>query len=436
MWTFALLAACIGSSALPLRPAGAAESTFSSTTYLRAFQRPDSSGGKERFLPLYEYLSGDATQLRGDLPLAFHFAAWGRLDLAEDTGSRGTGGDFDAAYLDYRHPNGNGEARLGRFFLAEGVASDTIDGVFVKGRTGPGFGGALFAGKPVEQGGGAIETGRAIYGGRAFFAAAGFAEIGASILQEKGDFPKGDGAIDDRTLAGGDLWLRPGGPIEFNGQASYNLATKGFASQRYTVRLMPGAGMDVLAGYEAYEYRDLFHGTLNPAFQTSIPGFDNTDKVKVTFVTIDWEFMKGLVLEAALKNMKHNAVDPGTSSRGQAGLRWAWNDRKDTVGASVAATTGDRDENEYSEYRVYGMWSPDDWRLAADLLAQRYKVAFADNPSRKNAIQAVASAGYQVRPDLKVSGDLTWSKSPRLDDDYAGTVRLAYNFGFAAGGGK
>jgi hypothetical protein len=436
MWTFALLAACIGSTALPLRPVSAAEATFASTTYLRSYQRPDPSGGKDRYVPLYEYLSGDATRLSGDLPLAFHFAGWGRLDLATETGSGRTGGDFDAAYLDYRHPNGNGEARLGRFFLTEGVASDTIDGVFVKATTAPGFGGALFAGKPVEQGGGAIRTGRSIYGGRAFFAASGFAEIGASFLKEKGDFPKVDGGVDDRTLAGGDLWLRPGGPIEFNGQASYNLSTKGFANQRYTVRLKPGGGMDVLAGYESYDYRDLFMSALNPAFHASVAGFDNNDKVKVTFVTIDWEFVKGLVFEAGLKNMKHAAADPGTGNRGEAGLRWAFNDKKDSVGASASVMTADRDENEYSAYRLYGMWSPGDLRLALDLLMQRYKVAFADNPGRKDAAQAVASAGYQLRPDLKVSGDVTWSKSPRLNDDYAGLLKVAYNFGLAAGGGK
>lgn len=436
MWTYAVLAACIGSSALPLRPAAAAEATISSTTYLRSYQRTDPSGGKDRYLPFYEYLSGDATQANGEVPLAFHFAGWGRLDLATETGSGRTGGDFDAAYLDYRHPNGNGEARLGRFFLAEGVASDTIDGIFVKGRTAPGFGGALFAGKPVEQGGGAIETGRTIYGGRAFFAASGFAEIGASILQEKGDFPKGDGGTGDRTLAGGDLWLRPGGPIEFNGQASYNLATKGFANQRYVVRLVPGAGMDVLAGYESYAYRALFQSALNPAFHSPAVGFDNNDKVKVAFVTVDWEFVKGLVFEGALKNVKHDVGNPGTGNRGEAGLRWIWNEKKDSVGGSAAVMTADRAEDEYSAYRIYGMWSPGDLRLAADVLTQRFKRPFGDYPDRKEGVQAVASAGYQLRPDLKLSGDVTYTKSPQLNNDYAGLLKVAYNFGIGAGGAK
>lgn len=436
MWTFALLSACIGFLALPLRPAEAAEATFSSTTYLRSYQRDVASGGKDRFLPVYEYLSGDATQLSGDLPLAFHFTGWGRLDLETETGSGRTGGDFDAAYFDYRHPEGNAEAKLGRFFLVEGVAADTIDGVFVKGRTAPGFGAALFAGKPVEQGGGIYKTGRALYGGRAFYTASGFAELGASFLQESGDFPKGDGATGNRTLAGADLWLRPGGPIEFNGQASYNLSTKGFANQRYTVRLVPGAGMDVLAGYESYDYRDLFQGALNPAFHTTVAGFDNNDNVRVAFVTLDWEFVKGLVLEGGLKNVRHDAADPGTGNRGEAGLRWIWNDKKDSVGASAAVMTGDRPENEYSEYRIYGMWSPADLRLAFDLLTQRYKEVFADAPGRKDAVQAVASAGYQIRPDLKLSGDVTYTKSPRLNNDYAGMLKVAYNFGIGAGGSK
>lgn len=436
MWTFALLAAGIGSTALPLRPAAAAEATFSSTTYLRTYQRTDPSGGKDRHVPLYEYLSGDATQLSGDLPLSFHFAGWGKLELGNESDGGRTGGDLDAAYLEYRHATGNGEARLGRFFLTEGVAADLIDGVFVKGRTGPGLGASLFAGKPVEQSIGGYESGKSIFGGRAFFAASGFAEIGASILHESGDFPDVDGTLENCTLAGGDLWLRPGGPIEFNGQASYNLATKGFAEQRYTVRLMPGGGIDVMAGYESYEYRDRFLGSLNPAFHTPVAGFDNNDKVKVTFVALDWEFLKGLALEGSLKNMKHSADDPGTNNRGEVGLRWAYNDAKDAVGASAAVMTGDRDENEYTEGRLYGMWSPGDLRFALDLIGQRYKQAFADQPGRKNGAQVVASAGYRLRPDLRLSGDVTYTKSPRLNDDYAGTVKVAYNFGFATGGQK
>ena len=436
MWVLAVLAAGIGFSALPLRPADAAEATLASTTYLRSYQRNDPAGGKDRFFPLTEYLSGDAGGLAGDLPLAFHFAGWGRIDLGTKPGDGRTGGDLDLAYLEYRAPEGNGEARLGRFFLAEGVASDVIDGVFVKGRTGPGLGVALFGGKPVERSIGGYETGRSIYGGRLFFAAPGFAEIGASLLQEKGDFPKVDGRIEDRKLAGGDLWLRPGGPIEFTGQASYNLATKGFAHQRYAVRLMPGAGLDVMAGYEAYGYKDLFHGSLNPAFHVAVAGFDNADKVKVTFVTLDWEFVKGLALEGSLKSMKHSAADPGTTSRGEAGIRWSWNEKKDAVGVSIASTSGDRRENEYVEGRLFGTWSPGDLRFALDLLAQRYREAFPDHPGRKDGQQAVASAGYQLRPDVRLSGDLTYTKSPALKDDYAGTIKLAANFGVGTGGGK
>jgi hypothetical protein len=436
VWAFVLLAAGIGTPALPLRPAAAAEATFASTTYLRSYERNIPGGGKDRFLPLTEYLSGDATGFAGGLPLAVHFAGWGRLDLGTESDGGRTGGDLDLAFLEYRHPEGNGEARLGRFFLADGAASDVIDGVFVKGRIDPGFGASLFAGKPVERAIGGYEAGKSICGGRFFFASAGFAELGASFLQEKGDFPKVDGTPDDRTLVAGDLWLSPGGMIEFAGNASYSLATKGVAEQRYTVRLVPGGGLDVLAGYESYDYRDRFHGALNPAFQVKTAGFDNADQVKVTFVTLDWEFVKGLAIEGSLKNMKHSAADPGTTARGEAGLRWSWNDRKDAVGASVAATSGDREENEYLEGRLFGTWSPGDLRLALDLLAQRYKREFADNPGRKDAHQAVASAGYRIAPDLRLSGDLTYTKSPRVSDDYAGTVKVAYNFGIGTGGGK
>lgn len=407
--------------------APAADVTLSSKTYL-LYSRNDVSGGaRQDFLPLYEYLSADARDM-GGMPLSFHFYGWGRQDLADDSGSGPRSGDIGSAFLLYLHPTGNAEARLGRFFLAEGTAAETLDGAFVKMRTPVGLGVSLFGGIPVEQSISGTQTGDSLYGGRLFFAAPGFAEIGASYLREKGSFEG-----HDREVVGGDIWLRPGLAIELIGRAAYNLSTNALASQRYVLRITYIPRVDILAGYEAYRYRDLFQTALNPAFLG--PAIDNDDKVRTLFVVVDLEVAKGLTLEGAVKSIRHDRVDPGDASRGEIGLRYAYNDRKDAAGLSASVVTGDRDENEYTEYRAFATFSPAEWRFALDGLTHRYKTDLLGTGSR-DEYQVVASAGWQALSNLKVSGDLTYTRSPRLKEDYAGLVKASLDLGTATGGKK
>ncbi|MBI5418865.1 MAG: hypothetical protein HZA60_02140 [Deltaproteobacteria bacterium] len=406
----------------------AADINISSRTYLLIFEREVTRAGSQNFAPLYEYLSADARGL-GGTPISFHFYGWGRLDLQDDSGTGNRSGDLASAYLQYVHPTGNAEARLGRFFFAEGTAAEMTDGIFLKARTPLGLGMAVYGGVPVEHSIAGTKTGDSLYGGRLFFARPGFAEIGASYLKEKGDFQG-----DDRETVGGDLWVRPGGFVELVGRASYNISTSALASQRYVLRLTPVAAVDLALGYESYKYKDLFQNALNPVFLS--PTVDNNDKVRVLFVILDWEMVKNVTLEAVLKNIKHDLTDPGKANRGELGVRHSYNDRKDVAGLSAALVSADKDENEYQEYRAFASYSPAKWRFALDALTQRFKAEFKDQPGEKNVHHVVASAGYKVLDFLQLAGDLTYTQSPRFKEDYAGLIRASLSFGSATGGKK
>jgi len=407
--------------------ARAADMTLSSKTYL-LYSRSDVTGGpRQDFAPLYEYLAGDARNLGGE-PLSFHFYGWGRQDLADDTGSGPRSGDIGSAFLLYAHPRGNAEARLGRFFLAEGTAAEILDGAFVKVRTPLGLGVSLFGGIPVEQSITGTETGDSLFGGRLFFSAPGFAEVGATWLREKGNF-----AGDDRDVVGGDLWVRAGIPVELFGRAAYNLATKALASQRYVLRVTSIPRVDLSAGYESYRYKDLFQTALNPAYLA--PSIDNSDKVRTLFAAVGFAATKELTVEGAVKSIRHDVADPGDARRGEIGVRYAYNDRKDTAGLSAAVLTADRDENEYTEYRVFASYSPAAWRFALDGLTHRYKTDLLGT-GIKNEYQVVASAGWQVLPNVKVTGDLAYTRSPRLKEDYGGLVKASLDLAAATGGKK
>lgn len=383
--TFLLVVALFLPGTLCPGASRAADLAFSSKTYLLLYQRDVPGGKTGDFAPLYEYLSGDAGNL-GGAPFSFHFYGWGRMDLGDETGGGRTSGDLGSAYLQYLHPTGNGEARLGRFFLTEGAAMETMDGAFFKARSPIGLGASIFGGVPAEATITRTDTGDSIYGGRIFYARPGFVELGVNYLQEKGKFQG-----DDRKEIGGDLWLRPAGVIELAGRATYNEATRSLAYQRYLARLMPLAAVDLAVGFESYSYKDYFQTALNPTFL--FPAIDNSDKVRIVFAVIDWEVAKNVTVTLGGKNIRHDRKDPGDANRGELGVKYVFNDLKDAAGISGALVDADREENSYREYRAYATYSPAKWRFSLDALTHRYKQAIS---GIKNAYSVVGSAGYRL----------------------------------------
>src|SRR3990172_3976858 len=65
-----------------------------------------------------------------------------------------------------------------------------------------------------------------------------------------------------------------------------------------------------------------------------------------------------------------------------------------------------------------------------DALTHRYKRAVAGS-SIKDAYQVTGSAGWQALSYLKISADLTWTRSPRFTEDYAGPLRIALDLGMS-----
>ena len=407
--------------------APAADLSLSSKTYGLAYERETTGGQKDRYVPLYEYLSTDAANLGGK-PLSFHFYGWGRVDLGENSGSDSTSGEVGSIYLEYLHPEGNAQGKLGRFFLTEGAAMEIIDGAFVKATTPIGLGVSLYGGIPVEYSIlGNTSPGDSLFGGRVFFVRPGFVEIGASYLKEKGPFQGGE----DRELVGGDLWLRVVPSAELTGQATYNRSVSKMASQRYAVRIVPGAAFDISAGYESYTYKGLFQPALNPAFVS--PSVDSNDEVQTIFGIVDWAFTPGWTLEVTGKNIRHDKSDSLDANRGEVGVRYAYNAKKDVAGLSAAFVASDGDENEYQEYRGFASYSPSKLRLTLDALTQRYN---KEINGKKNQFQVVATAGYQLLAALQLSGNLTYTQSPNFQEDWAGLVRVTYDFAMSTGGKK
>jgi len=411
--------------ALPAGIASAAEVTLSSKTYGLMYQQQLPGGQKDLYAPLYEYLSADAANLGGK-PFSMHFYGWGRVDLGDQSGTSRTAGDVGSFYLEYQHPEGNAQAKLGRFFLTEGAAMGILDGAFVKATTPVGLGVSLYGGVPVEYSISNTQDGSSVFGGRVFFVKPGFVELGASYIKENGSFQG-----KDLEVFGGDLWLRVGGPVEFTGQATYNQSLHEMASQRYAVRIVPDSTFDISAGYESYTYSGLFQAALNPAFQS--PSVNLNDKVQTIFGIVDWAFVPQWTLALVAKTIDHTEANPGDALRGEVGVRYTYNDKKDVAGLSAAFVSADQAVNEYQEYRGFASYSPSKLRLTLDALTQQYKQAIY---GKKNQYQVVATAGYQILASLQLSGNLTYAQSPNVQEAWAGLIRLTYDFATSTGGKK
>lgn len=385
---------------------------ITSETYLYIYERDISLGTDKQLAPLYEYISGDIYEFWGE-PYSFHFYGWGRLDLGDETGSDRTAGDLSSFYLQYLSPEANTQYRIGRFFLAEGTAAETIDGVFAKSQLRKGIGASAFAGVPVEHSSSAIDEGDSILGARVFYVREGVVEFGLTYLLENGDF-RGD----DRKEMGGDLWFRPHGPFELTARTIYNLSTSELALGRYVVRFIPNENIDLSVGTEGYGYNDYFQSALNPAFGSTT--LDFTDEVQSRFALLNWKASDSLTVEAGLQTFDHDAADPGDADRAEVGIRYLMDGFLDMFGASLATQSADLAENEYTEYRAFGKRKTGDWDFALDALTQRYTQAIS---GEKNSIQVVGSAGFRLKPNFKVSGDLRYTKSPTFKKDFAVLLR-------------
>jgi hypothetical protein len=107
---------------------------------------------------------------------------------------------------------------------------------------------------------------------------------------------------------------------------------------------MPIAKVDLSVGYEEYKYEDYFQTALNPAFLP--PSVDNNDKVQAVFAVIDWEVVKNVTVSLGGKNIKHDRDAIGDATRGELGVKYSYNNRKDAAGLSAAVVSADREENE------------------------------------------------------------------------------------------
>ena len=158
-------------------PSMAVDLSGQSRTYLQSREETDSS----KLLPLFEYLDFKADNV-GSTNVSFHFGGWLRYDLKDDsTPDKNKNSDLQYAYLSIRADRADAVMNLGRVLVNEGVASEQVDGAYMRTDLKGGFGVAAFGGSPVET---TFDdrSGDSVYGGRISHSVENVYRIGFSYL--------------------------------------------------------------------------------------------------------------------------------------------------------------------------------------------------------------------------------------------------------------
>jgi hypothetical protein len=399
-----------------------------STTILRLEQQDVPGFAKKDIRPATEFFRADLGNLGNDA-LSFHIAGWGRVDLADKSTAEGdTDGDLSYAYLLYRTPKANGQVKLGRFFVYEGVAAEQLDGIAARVDLPAGFTVSTYVGTPawLEK---LNNSSDLLVGGRTSYRLPSFLEIGVSALYEN-NLPTGasPSATGYRGLVGGDISFTPCKTFELRGHTHYNYATGGLAEHGYRASYTPPVkGLTIVAEYNEARFKDLFASSNIK----SIFNPDSGDEVRSYGATVTYAVNKAVEASADYKRFNRDSSTPfnaGDSNRYGGELRVSLLDNKSRSGLSYHRSEGDSSfNNSYHEFRGYTMYDDNRFIASADAIGHIYK---ENINTRGNDFEVIGSVGYKFPIGLVLSGDLSYGQNPRSNDDLRGLLRLAYNFNF------
>ncbi|KAF0216004.1 MAG: hypothetical protein FD174_3897 [Geobacteraceae bacterium] len=408
--------------------AGAADLGVNGTTLVSFEQRSTPGFERQRVIPATQFLGIDADHL-GNPNLSLHLYGWGRVDLADrSTDEKYTDGDLTYGYLRYLFPTANGEVKAGRFFVFDGVSAEHVDGVSARADLARGFALSMYGGAPVRLDRADDNKGDVIIGGRVSYRIPSLFELGFSALHEKGvTNGQTTDLKDHRQLVGGDLWLRPHKTTEFSGRISYNTATDGVAEQSYLLTVRPSAPLSVAGEYSRYRIKDYFAATnIRSLFNP-----DTGDNVQYYGGSVTYVIAKPA--EVTVSYRHYNRDITGNSDRFGGEGRLTLLDNKCRAGLSYFRTEAPTGINSYHEIRGYLLHTAAKYTASVDTIAHLYD----DKIFGKNtAFEVQGSAGYRLRPNLKLSGDLSYGQNPQFNDELKGLVRLTFNYDFIKGAGK
>lgn len=406
-------------------PLMAADYSFSgqSSTILRMKTTVDRGDN----YPVYEYLRFALNDDRADgTGVSFLLGAWGRIDLADRSSERYSDGDLQYAYLTYRGGRNNLVVNFGRQFVSEGVASERLDGLYLRSDFLAGVGAAAYAGKPVISQT-TYKGADTVYGGRVTHSMPAWYTAGASVLKSDGE----NGSA-YREEYGVDLWLHPHKMVDVTGRSSYNALTGGWMEHAYTISASPLDNLRASIDISNINYRDYFHNVTTSALSYTSRMIDPNEQLTAVGITLGYTPVKNLTVTGEYKNYGYEVA--GSADYYGARATYLFPDALST-GCAVHRMEGSTGRLRYADYRLFASKKFGHADLAADLMMIRFDRAIN---GLQNSYTLTGSAGYEVSHSVKIGADLEFSKNPDFDGEVRGMVKLTYLFDTnrAEGGGK
>lgn len=405
-----LLGCCCTALAVLAQPAGA-QTRGTATTYLLSWE--DTDGSKHD--PLYEYLDLESDLTR-DGSLALEFGGWGRVDLADETDGHASRGEVQYGYIAWHGAAGNRLARLGRQEVTGGAAvAERMDGLLVGGDLLGGFTASAYAGVPLEtdaRGRG----GDLLYGGRVAHRVPGVSEVGLSYLREEND---GD---ESREEEGIDLFLRPHRMVSLDGRSVYSPELSTWMEHSYRAVVTPLAALTLTGDYQRVDYESLFRSTTVSAFR---PGALPADEgMRLLGAEAAYEITPAVTVAATWRGYTYDVAGDAHAVGGRLGYAAGpWG-----AGAGYTRVSGDADRLRYREYRGYATWRGGRAELALEAASLKYD---AEIDGRDRGRTFALTAGYALRPALRLVADASYVSDPEYSRDVRGMLKLVYGFAFA-----
>jgi len=414
---------CFFAVGLPLS-ASAAELSFQSDTIFRSFSRDPATESDAAVFPAYEYLQVDI-ETPEEPGLAFHLYGWGRADVADnDYFTETTGGELVYGYLEFSGEQARFNARLGRQYVFEGVANESIDGLRLSSDLGKYFSGSVYAGQPVAL---SEENGRggdSIYGARVANHLVGKYDLGISYKKINSD------GEDAGETAGIDLSAYLPGGVNLFGYSTYNLEYDGWGEHSYELRFNLGS-TTIRPYFQKFQYADYFGiagGTVNP-FGLLVAG-DEELTVLGTDLTVpvgdSW------VLVGKAKHYDYQQLDDSSQYFAMQGT-WT-SEENNQIGGEIGVMNGDTAQTKYTMVRLftYQDHMPDGCPLgffSSDLVYVSYDQEIYGEDSSLFISLASGKKFMEDALEVKISGD--YSKDPYFDEDVRGMLILSYHFDHA-----
>jgi hypothetical protein len=366
--------------------------------------------------PLYEYLRvSGSDNVRESGTLAINAGAWGRVDLQDRSGEKNPYGDLQYGYVSYGGNKDNLQINAGRQFIAEGVATERLDGLYLRSDLAAGFGVAAFVGSPVVTTSN-FKGGDVTYGGRISQGNLKYYSVGLSALRTDEDSSR------IREEQGIDIWVHPLRQVDLVGRSSYNSITSGWMEHAYTLTITPLDKLRFTANLSQINYKDYFYQVTTSALSLTSGLLNPKEDVLSLGGSLEYTPMKNFRIVVDYKNYDYAVAGQAQYYGGKATYSLP---ESYAAGLSYHRMAGEIDKLKYDEYRIFASKNIGPVNLTVDLFDVHFESSIN---GIQNTYALSAAVGYAVTPALQVSGDVEYSRTTDSSNAVACMFKLVYRF--------